>query len=175
MMSPVNYLQNIVNAASGGTLAGIAIGDMLTQSTWSASYADAATPAQIAAGNTALQSPNTFAIVTAAGQEQAIRSAGLAITSTATPANSATYALDSDSQLRLVSEAVFVLLTGTFRNGTTSTSYPDINGNLHVFTIAQFKALAGAIEHYLGALDNVVFKLSLGTLVAWPTATATVA
>ena len=61
--------------------------------------------------------------------------AGLAITSTATPALNATYALDQASQDQLYQIASYAQNFGVFPNGQSTMAYNDISGVPHTFTI----------------------------------------
>lgn len=101
---------------------------------------------------------------------------GLALTCTGTPALNATYAVDENAQLRIMAQFIsFLMSANTFTNGTTSMQWPDINGTLHTFTVAQFKAFGGAINKYLDAVSLVSLQLANGTVVAWPSNAATIA
>ena len=109
-------------------------------------------------------------VPTLAQQAQAAIGAGLAITSTGTPALSATYPVDAASQDHMVAEMTALLAVGTFADGTASVVWPDITGAPHTFNAAEFKALALAAGAYVAAL----FKVINGTLTALPAASATI-
>jgi hypothetical protein len=98
-------------------------------------------------------------------------SAGLALTSTGTPALNATYALDPESRADMLAEMVSLLANSTFTNGTTSLAWPDAANTMHTFNVTEFKAFATAAGAYVGALKPIIAS-NTGTL---PSAGATIA
>lgn len=94
-------------------------------------------------------------------------SAGLAVTSTGTPAINGTYALDLESRSDIMAEIVSLLKNSTFTNGTTTLPFTDISGALHDFQVTVFEALATEIGNYVGALKAIIASNS-GTLPAAP-------
>jgi hypothetical protein len=97
--------------------------------------------------------------------------AGLAITSTSTPALNGNYATDPNTQSHIQSEMLSVIVNSTFADGTTSVAWPDITGAVRTFSVAEFKALALAIGAYVAAL----YKVANGTSTTLPAATAIIA
>jgi hypothetical protein len=147
--------------------------------------ADAGYAAWLAAGHrpTPIDSEASLAAVLAeqyppgwpaslAEQATARLSAGLAITSTATPSLSATYAVDNAAQAHIQAEIISILLNGSFADGSASVAWPDTAGVIHSFAgVAAFKDFAAAVSAYVAAL----FKVINGTSTALPAATATIA
>ncbi|WP_298281278.1 hypothetical protein [Acidocella sp.] len=107
---------------------------------------------------------------TLAQQAQAALNAGLAITSSGTPALSATYACNEAAQARLNRVSVYLQVNGAFPNNATTIQWVDATGAPHTFTEAQFKSLAVAIADYVLALDDV----ALGLASTLPATTATI-
>ena len=136
-----------------------------------AEWATLDTAQHVAAG--ALAAGAVIPALTLAQQAQAAFGAGLAITSTGTPALSATYPVDATTQAHISAEMIALLnSSGTaFADNSASVVWPDIEGLDHTFTIAEFKPFALAIGAYVAAL----FKVLNGTLAAMPAATATIA
>lgn len=108
---------------------------------------------------------------TLAEQAAAALSAGLAITSTSTPALDGTYAVDEAPQRRLNRVSVYLQINGVFPGGSSTITWLDTGGGKHVFDATQFKALASASGDYVAALDDVILGLS----TALPGASATIA
>lgn len=135
-----------------------------------------------AADGTALTLPTTLApyvvppVVPSPGAALAAEAgaafaAGLAITSTGTPALNGTYAIDPATQAHIQAEVISILLNSTFADGSTTVVWPDMAGNTHTFgSIAEFKQFAAAVAAYVAAL----FKVGNGTLTTLPAATATI-
>jgi hypothetical protein len=74
------------------------------------------------------------------------------VVSTSTPALSATYGFDAISQAKMMAVTDYILQNGKFPAGMTSLPYPDASGNMHLFTVAQFQALATVLADYVTAL-----------------------
>lgn len=81
--------------------------------------------------------------------------AGLAITSTSTPAINGTYAVNDAAQARIGRVETYVLKNGAFPGSDgTQMAYPDITGKLNVFPgLAAWNAFATAIADYVAELD----------------------
>jgi hypothetical protein len=110
-------------------------------------------------------------ILTLAQQAMAALSAGLAVTSTGTPALNGAYAVDAATQSRIQAELIAILLNGTFADGTTSVAWPDVSGATHDFaSVDGFKTFASAVSAYVAGL----YKCINGTATALPAATATI-
>jgi hypothetical protein len=79
--------------------------------------------------------------------------AGLAITSTGTPAIDGTYPLDSITQFEINSVMLFIQTNGDFPGGTSTYPWFDAAGAPHIFpSIAVFKEWATAVANYVAAL-----------------------
>lgn len=107
---------------------------------------------------------------TLAQQAAAALSAGLAITSTGTPALDATYPCDANAQAQISAEVISLMLNGTFADGTTSIDWVDINRTGRTMTVVQFKAVATAIGAYVSGLTKCIN----GQATALPSDSATI-
>jgi len=96
---------------------------------------------------------------------------GLAITSTGTPALDGVYACDPEAQAKLMATDLYITKRGTFYGGVSTYPWVDMEGNPHIFTMAEFDNLATAIANYVAALDLVI----AGQSETLPAATATIA
>lgn len=97
--------------------------------------------------------------------------AGIAITSTATPALNGTYAVDQVSQMDILSIETSINAGKGFPGGAQTFGYPDMVGAMHAFTEANFTNFAAAVRDYVYALKCCVS----GTLTALPSKTTTIA
>jgi hypothetical protein len=109
--------------------------------------------------------------VTPAESAAAAFAAGLAITSTGTPAINGTYACDPVSQADIVAIETSINAGKGFPGGVATFNYQDATGVMHSFTEANFTDLAGAIRDYVYALKSVV----AGVSTALPAASTTIA
>lgn len=103
-------------------------------------------------------------------QAIAAQSNGLAITATTTALNG-TYDVSQTSRINIMAQEISVSVTGTFTNGQSTINWPDMNGSLHSFTVAQFKAFATAVGFYYTEL----FFIQQSNSGSLPAATATIA
>jgi hypothetical protein len=101
--------------------------------------------------------------------------AGLAVASTATPAISATYAVDAQAEFNIVALETSLNAGQGFPGGATTFGYPDMAGVKHTMTASQFTALAAAIRDYIAALDATLQTLLAGGMASWPSASAPIA
>jgi hypothetical protein len=108
---------------------------------------------------------------TLAQQAQTLLGAGLAITSTATPALNATYRTDATTQQNVSAEVTSILLNGTFADGGASVAWQDAGGASHSFSVAQYKTLATAVAAFVAGCLKVVN----GQSTTLPAASATIA
>lgn len=120
-----------------------------------------------------------YAAAVAAQQAQAsfasALATGLAVSSTGTPAFSATFALDPTTQSELAGIAGRVALTGTFPGGGTSYAFPDINGaQVSIPTVALFKNFFAAYGDYLQALNQAAAIAQAGGAWSPPSSTKTI-
>src|ERR1700688_568043 len=89
----------------------------------------------------------------AAAAAAAAFSAGIQITSSATPALNGTYAIDAVHQQLIAAEQLYILTKGTFTNGGTTKPWLDASNVAHTFpSTAEFTAFAEAVAQYLDAL-----------------------
>lgn len=104
-----------------------------------------------------------------AAYAQAI-AAGLAITSTGTPAISGTYGVDTVAQNNIASIVTGFVAGQGLPGGGQTFVYLDLTDTPHVFTQAQFLAVATAIRNYVYAVD-----LAAQGQGSWPAASVTIA
>ena len=104
-------------------------------------------------------------VPTIADQAATALAAGLAITSTATPALDGIYAIDQTSQFKMLAQVVALMKNGTFTNGTTTILWPDTSGNGHAFDPVSFGNFATACGVYANEL-TVIINNNAGTLPA---------
>jgi hypothetical protein len=97
-------------------------------------------------------------------------SAGVAITSTSTPALNANYGCQAQDEINLIGLQASILAgvpwLGYYRN---------IAGAKVMMTAAQFTAVATAILNFIAAADNAFETAAAGGSASWPAATATIA
>ncbi|MDB5777622.1 MAG: hypothetical protein JWP38_3755 [Herbaspirillum sp.] len=97
--------------------------------------------------------PQPTAAQVRAAAAQAALTAGLAVTSTGTPAISGTYPLDALTQQEITSVIVFIQINGDFPGGTSTYPWDDISGTPRNFpNIAVFDEWATAIANYVAAI-----------------------
>jgi hypothetical protein len=101
--------------------------------------------------------------------------AGIALTSTGTPALNATYALDDVSTGQIFQIGLYANQFAVFPSGGTTQPYPDIGGVPHSFGIAAFVAFLRAVAPLVSALQTQTAVLAHGGTPSWPTQTATIA
>ena len=119
---------------------------------------------------TAFHAPAAAPAPTPAQQAATLIATGLAVTSTGTPALSATYPCDPTTQSHIAAEMISVLVNGTFADVTASVQWPDVTGALHTFTLAQWRPLAVAI----GAFVAAALKVQIGATTTLPSAAVTI-
>ena len=92
-------------------------------------------------------------VPTLAQQAQDAIQAGLTITLSGSLTLAATrFPTDASTQSKLNAIATVLATTGAFPDGSTSYPMKDSADSWHVFTVAQYKAVAGAIASYVAAL-----------------------
>lgn len=83
-------------------------------------------------------------------------SAGLAVTSTSTPAINGTYSVDPAAQGRMAAISTFILVNNAFPSGASAFPWIDTSGGVHLFpTTALFQQFATAAANYVAALDLI--------------------
>ena len=115
-----------------------------------------------------------MAAQTAQGTFNTAIGAGLAITSTGTPALNATYALDATSQAQLYQIAIYAQTFGVFPNGQSTMAYPDATGAPHTFNPTQIANLLKAVAPYVSSLNTTLATIEAGGSASWPTPSATI-
>ena len=109
-------------------------------------------------------------------QELATRIAqGIAITSTATPALNATFALDETTMSQIGPLARDSAAGWKFPGGTTTFTYPALDGTPRTFNEAQFVALYLAQRDLIFALTTQAGVMARGGQPNWPPQSATIA
>ena len=128
--------------------------------------------ATYANGTFTLPTPPTAPAPTLAQQAQALLNAGLAITSTGTPALNGTYATDAAAVQNATNIAGYISINQKFPGNTTTTlTYTDAAGNPHVFpSTAEFLAFYTAAGNFVADCQDVIYGLS----TALPSAAATI-
>lgn len=98
--------------------------------------------------------------------------AGITITSTSTPAVNGTYACDGSTTSDINAEITSILLNSTFADGSSTISWPDTSGALHVFPSTDvFKSFATALASYV----SNVRKYAVGVNQSLPSNSITIA
>lgn len=98
--------------------------------------------------------------------------AGIAITSTATPALNATYALDATALSQIQSAALDAASGLGLPGGSATFTHPDAAGQPHDFTEPQIIAFYKAMRDLLSALNTQATVMDRGGSAAWPAQTA---
>jgi hypothetical protein len=93
---------------------------------------------------------------TLAQQAMRLQALGLAITSAGTASLDATYPTDANTIGFINSEVSAIGMNGTFADGTSSIEWPDVNGVIHEFNIAQFKQFATVIGVFVSRLRKCI-------------------
>ncbi|SRR5258708_29145425 len=101
--------------------------------------------------------------------------AGITITSAATPALNATYALDSVTLTQIQAVAQDSAAGMGLPGNAATFSYPDIKGQQHTFTASQLIAVYRAMRDLLWVLNTQGASLAHGTPAKWPVQTAVIA
>ena len=101
--------------------------------------------------------------------------AGLAITSTGTPALDATYPLDAATQSQIQGIQLYIAAHGRFPAGLSSLPVVDINGVAHTIpSVTEYTAWVTAIADNLTAVILQAHVEAAGGTPSWPAATATI-
>lgn len=101
--------------------------------------------------------------------------AGLAVTSTATPALNGTYAIDAESQRFISGTAASLAARNRLPGGQSTFGYGDMTGAPHNFAAQDFLNFADAVEDYVYALYATARSLIAGQAANWPSPNATIA
>jgi hypothetical protein len=94
--------------------------------------------------------------------------AGIAITSSSTPALNAVYALDEVSAAQIYQIGLYASQFGTFPSGALAQPYPDATGAPHTFSIAQFIAFLKAVAPLVSNLNGQAALMAHGGTPTWP-------
>lgn len=101
---------------------------------------------------------------TLAQQAAAAIAAGLAITSTGTPALDGTYSVDEDAQSEIGWVSNYILVNGKFPGGATQYPWIDMANQNHLFQSTQdFQTFATVVADYVAALV-IIIKTNSGDL-----------
>jgi hypothetical protein len=128
----------------------------------------------VAAGNTPDPVPAKSLPAQASVALTARIAAGIAITSTGTPALNATYALDEVSAGQIYQIGLYANQFAVFPSGAVTQAYPDINGLPHTFTVAQFVAFLRAVAPLVSAINTQAQVMAHGGTPAWPSQSAVI-
>ena len=153
-----------------GVVVNIAIGNTPLDATWIQSNAGIG----YTYSGGVFSAPITPVVVAPPAQQVASAlSAGLAITSTSTPAIGGTYPLDASTQFKISSIQLFIQTNGTFPGGVSAYPIFDVSGGAHMCpSIALFKEYSTAIANYISALDLYAAGVAGASL---PSPTVTIA
>ncbi len=100
--------------------------------------------------------------------------AGIALTSTGTPALNATYALDSVSTGQIFQIGLYANQFGVFPSGDATQPYPDAGGTSHSFTVTAFIAFLKVVAPLVSALTTQAGVMAQGGSPVWPSQSATI-
>jgi hypothetical protein len=103
-----------------------------------------------------------------------VQSAGVTITSTATPALNGTYDIGSDARGNATAVCTGVALGKPLPSGGATLNYPDVTGQMHAFASADFVNFALAIEGYIYEFDQALAALISGVSAALPSSALTI-
>jgi hypothetical protein len=101
--------------------------------------------------------------------------AGIAITSTGTPALNATYALDQVTLDEVGALARDCAAGLGFPQGASTFAYPDIAGTPRTFTPPEMQALYRAMRDMVFLLNEAMATMAAGGSPSWPVQTAVIA
>ncbi|HXA23633.1 MAG TPA: hypothetical protein VNW90_15185 [Acetobacteraceae bacterium] len=101
--------------------------------------------------------------------------AGIAITSTGTPALNATYALDPTTMEQIGSVARDNAASLGLPGGLPTFVYPDASGTPHTFTGSQIDAVYRAMRDLIFVLTTQAGVMAHGGSPVWPSQTAVIA
>ena len=105
-------------------------------------------------------------------QAQTLLTGGLTLTSTGTPSLNGTYPADAATTAIINAEVTSILLNGVFADGTSTLSWPDTSGTMHVFpSPAEFKLFAAALASFVSGIS----KFQMGITTSLPSNTVTIA
>lgn len=99
---------------------------------------------------------------------------GLILTSTGTPTLDATYAIDSISQQQVLQIGLYASQFDQFPDGNSTFDYPDVAGNQHTFSVADFIALLHAVAQLTAAINAQAQIMKNGGTPVWPVNTVTI-
>jgi hypothetical protein len=101
--------------------------------------------------------------------------AGIAITSSGTPALNATYAIDPVTMQMLYDLSIYISVNGVYPGGAATLNWPDASGAVHVFgLITTFKAFAKALQDYVAKLVVAEAAQAAGGTPTWPAAASSI-
>jgi hypothetical protein len=87
-------------------------------------------------------------------QASAALAAGMALTSTGTPALNGTYSLTPQSVSNVNATVTYILLNGAFFGGSSVMPWADMSGAMHTFpSIAEFKSFATAFASLIAQIQ----------------------
>jgi len=173
LISGAAYAQTGYQLTSGATITRLSDSASIPSDPANTDYA--AYLAWKAAGNTALPVPAPSAAQVAQAQYSAAIAAGIAVTSTGSPALNGTYAVAPDAQAHLNAVATYIAVNSRFPRGASALTWFDLGGAPHTFTAtATFQAFASALADYVTGLEETSAAIAAGQTATWPAATATI-
>jgi hypothetical protein len=102
-------------------------------------------------------------------------SAGLAITSTATPSLNGTYAINPEWQGRIEAISDGLANGKGLPHNAATIAWKDINGGVHNFSPKDFLNFSVVVRDYVFDMLGTESALAQGLTATWPTATAAIA
>jgi hypothetical protein len=161
-LSALNALQAAISAVC--PIDGISVGDPAQPSTWIIAFDPSATQAQQNVANAILTS---YSIVGESTFEAAL-AAGISLTWSVSTALNDTYAIDTATQVRMLTERVSIAVNSTFTNGTTTLTWYGTTGTVHTMSVAQAGLFVRAVWQYLTALFLARAVSAGGGVAVWP-------
>lgn len=131
--------------------------------------------AWVSDGNTADPVPAPSSVAVAQGKLDAALTAGVTVTSTATPALNGVYAVDPPSQANISGIATGIAARSRLPGGGSTFNYGDISGGQHAFASADFLNFADAVEDFCYALYAAFEGDAIGGSPSWPSSALTIA
>ena len=132
--------------------------------------ADATYQAWLDAGNAATNIASAAELIEVIQNQVVaiVQSAGVTITSAATPALNGTYSIDGDTRANATAVCTGMALGKPLPGGGATINYPDMTGTMHAFAAADFVNFALAIENFIYEFDQALAATIAGESAALP-------
>jgi hypothetical protein len=138
--------------------------------------ADATYQAWLAAGNAATNIASAAELIEVIQNQVVaiVQSAGVTITSAATPTLNGTYSIDGDMRSNATALCTGVALGKPLPGGGATINYPDMTGTMHAFAAADFVNFSLAIEQYIYEFDQALAATIAGESAPLPPSNLTI-